>query len=187
MILMTLIDTQKERDLFNVLYEKYRRLMFQVAMGVLGESYLAEDAVHEAFIKVAGHMEMVDSADSNRTKRFMITVAKNAAIDLYRRNRKLYQREISVEDYDECTDAIVYQETEEDDEIPELLRSLPAIYRDVFLLKYSALYENHEIAKILDIPEGTVRQRIARGKAMVTKQLEERNGNTLRWQEQTGT
>ena len=44
-------------------------------------------------------------------------------------------------------------------------------YRDVFLLKYSAKLENREIAKLCGIQEVTVRQRIARGKILIEKEL----------------
>ena len=187
MILMTLIDTPDKRDLFDVLYEKYKRLMFKIAMDVLNEPFLAEDAVHDTFIKLAGRMDMVDDADSRRTMRLLVTMTKNTAIDIYRRNSKLFEREISVEDYDECGDAVISFDCDPEDDVPEILASLPPIYRDVFLLKYSALYENNEIARILDIPEGTVRQRIARGKALIRKQLSGRRDKGSKWQEQAGT
>ena len=45
-------------------------------------------------------------------------------------------------------------------------------YRDVFILKYSSHMSNSDIARILDISEGTVRQRIARGKELIKTQLE---------------
>ena len=155
----------------SLLYEKYRRLMYQVAFGVLGDSHLAEDAVHDAFIRISDHLDMVDDADSLRTKRLMVTVGKNTAIDIYRKRAKQLKREVVVEDYDECAEAVVYMEEEE--ELPKLITDLPPIYRDVFLLKYSSMYENSEISAILGIPEGTVRQRLARGKVMVEKAWKE--------------
>ena len=101
----------------------------------------------------------------------MVTVGKNTAIDIYRKRAKQLKREVVVEDYDECAEAVVYMEEEE--ELPKLITDLPPIYRDVFLLKYSSMYENSEISAILGIPEGTVRQRLARGKVMVEKAWKE--------------
>ena len=60
-----------------------------------------------------------------------------------------------------------------------ILRNLPEKYRDIFLLKYSADMDNSEIAKVCGIKEGTVRQRLARGKALIEDELRklEDNGN----------
>ena len=59
-----------------------------------------------------------------------------------------------------------------DNEVLYILKILPDIYRDIFLLKYSSCLDNKEISDILRIPEGTIRQRIARGKEMIQKALE---------------
>ena len=54
----------------------------------------------------------------------------------------------------------------------DILKNLPPKYRDIFLLKYSAHLENREIARICGLREGTIRQRIARGKRLSEKELE---------------
>ena len=63
-------------------------------------------------------------------------------------------------------------DTDVDNEVLDILKNLPDIYRDIFLLKYSSCLDNKEISDILRIPEGTIRQRIARGKEMIQKALE---------------
>ena len=66
----------------------------------------------------------------------------------------------------------VYMESDADNEVLDILNNLPGRYREVFLLKYSARMDNKAIADILDITEGTVRQRIARGKVMIQEALD---------------
>ena len=53
MIFLMMIDTPEEKRKFVVLYEKYRHLMMKVAMDILKDPYVAEDAVHNAFLKTA--------------------------------------------------------------------------------------------------------------------------------------
>ena len=65
-----------------------------------------------------------------------------------------------------------YMETDIENEVLDILKNLPIKYRDVFLLKYSAHLENSEIARLCGIQEGTVRQRIARGKILIEEALE---------------
>ena len=75
---------------------------------------------------------------------------------------------------------LTYMETDVDGQILDILSRLPVKYRDVFLLKYSSEMNNREIAKILDISEGTIRQRLARGKIIIQEEInrfEERKNN----------
>lgn len=166
-----MIDTPDDRSKFCILYEKYRHLLLTVAMGVLHDCHLAEDAVQEAFLKIARNMEKINELDSRQTKRYLISTARNAAIDIYRKRSKQLQQEVNVEDFEEEI-SLSYPDTDIDNAVLDILKNLPEKYRDVFLLKYSANLENNEIAKVCGIRETTVRQRIARGKALIEAQLE---------------
>lgn len=50
MIYLMMIDAEEDKQKFAILYETYRHLMMKVALNVLKDTFLAEDAVHEAFI-----------------------------------------------------------------------------------------------------------------------------------------
>lgn len=178
-LMMADIDTPENKRKFVILYEKYRYLMQKVAMDVLHDSYLAEDAVHNAFIKLAKHMGNVGETDSLSTKRYLITIAKNAAIDIYRKRNTQIHQEIYMDELGEEEMPVSYMETNMDNEILDVLKNLPIKYRDIFLLKYSAQLENREIAEVCGIQEVTVRQRIVRGKALIEDALKKReeNGN----------
>lgn len=49
---ISLLDTEDQISKFEHIYTKYRGLMFYTAKGVLQDSYLAEDAVHETFLDI---------------------------------------------------------------------------------------------------------------------------------------
>ena len=89
-----IIDSPEEKRVFVVIYEKYRYLMMKVAHDVLKDNFLAEDAVHEAFIKIAHNMQNIHDVESVETKRYLIIVAKNAAIDIYRSRKKQMKEEV---------------------------------------------------------------------------------------------
>lgn len=162
-----MIDTEEDKRKFVILYEKYRYLMLKVAYDVLGDNYLAEDAVHEAFIKVALNMGKVGDVNTQETKRYLITITKNATIDIYRKRSTRMRREIFVDELNENEVPLTYVETDVDNRVLDILKNLPVKYRDVFLLKYSSKMDNDEIADLLKISEGTLRQRLARGKEMI--------------------
>ena len=145
--------------------------MMKVALNVLKDTFLAEDAVHESFIKIAKNMEKIREIDATVTKRYLLTITKNATIDIYRKRNHQFQREIYVDELEECNVPVTYAE------ILDILRCLPVKYRDVFLLKYSGNMDNDEIAKVLNITEGTIRQRLSRGKIMIQEALNKREEN----------
>lgn len=173
MIYLMMIDTEEDKDNFVILYNKYRELIQKVCYNILKDNQLAEDATHETFIKLINNMDKVKDIESNETKRYLITIAKNSAIDLYRKCFKRRTHEINFDEMDSMEGEVTYINECEDNKIVEILKHLPALYRDVLLLKYSNCYSNKEIASVLNISEETVRQRISRGKKMVQSRLEE--------------
>lgn len=172
MIFLMSIDTPEDERKFVILYEKYRYLMQKVAMDVLHDRFLAEDAVHNAFINLVMHLDDIGETESLQAKRYLITVVKNAAVDLYRKKKIQIQKEVYMDELNEENIPMTYIETDVENDVLDILKNLPVKYRDIFLLKYSAHMENSEIARLCGIQEGTVRQRIARGKLLIEDALQ---------------
>mgnify|MGYP003208218165 CR=1 FL=1 len=61
MILLMMVDTPEEKRKFVILYENYRYLMLKVAVDILHDYQLAEDAVQEAFVRVKNIWKTSDS------------------------------------------------------------------------------------------------------------------------------
>ncbi|MCM1106970.1 MAG: sigma-70 family RNA polymerase sigma factor [Blautia sp.] len=168
--MLVMVETPEDKRKFTVMYENYRHLMHKVAWNVLHDDYLAEDAVHNAFIHLAKNMDKIEDPMSISTKRYLIVLVKNSAIDIYRKRSRQMKKEIFVDELQEG-ETVTYMETGMDNRVLDILKNLPVKYRDIFLLKYSAHMNNAEIAGLCGIREGTVRQRIARGKVMVEDEL----------------
>ena len=180
MILLMMIDSSEDKRKFCILYEKYRYLMYKAAVDILHDCYLAEDAVHNAFVRVAYNIKKVAEPDSRQTKSYLIIITRNAAIDIFRKRKKQLQREITTDGIEEeKMPSTCMKETDTENEILNILRNLPEKYRDIFLLKYSADMDNSEIAKVSGNKEGTVTQRLDMGKALNEDELRklEDNGN----------
>lgn len=177
MIFLMMMDNLEDKRKFVILYEKYRYLMQKIAMDVLNDFFLAEDAVHNAYINLVKHMDRIGEPESLQTKRYLITIVKNSAIDIYR--KKNIQREVYINELGEGDMPLSYMQTDLENEILDILKNLPVKYRDIFLLKYSSHLENREIAELCGIQENTVRQRIFKGKILIQdtiKKIEE-NGH----------
>lgn len=177
MINLMMIDTPEDKRKFVVLYEKYRHLMMKTTLDVLHDPYLAEDAVHNAFVSLARNMDKVKESDEVPTKLYLIACARNAAIDLYRKRSSQVKKETLLEEAIEKDGYVTYIDSELENGILDILKNLPLKYRDVFMLKYVNHMENQEIAEACGILEGTVRQRIARGKVMIERKIKEMEEN----------
>jgi RNA polymerase sigma-70 factor (ECF subfamily) len=173
MILLS-FETEAEKNTFEYMYEKYKRLLWRKAYDILKDHALAEDAVSEAFIRVYRHMHRIKDPDSGQTVAFLATIVKNIAINLYhKRNRNLptdfgefeqadsFDMEESVAKKDEAARAV------------SLLDKLSEELRSVFLLKYAHDLPHKEIGRILDISENNVTVRLFRAKKKIAELAKE--------------
>lgn len=171
---MAMINNDKDKSKFELLYNTYKQLMFFKAMEILKDEHLAEDAVQQAFIKIVRNLERMDENNCHKTKGFIVIVTENTAIDIYRKLSK--NKTISFDEVEYAIKVIsssVEDTFEENNEslIVEAIASLTPNYSTVIRLKYSHGYNDKEIAQILDISEDNVRQRISRGKKRLAKIL----------------
>jgi len=68
---LLLLDSDEEKDQFSQIYNTYRNLMHFVARRILNDDYLAEDAVHNAFLKVVKHLDKIkEDLYCHKTKNF---------------------------------------------------------------------------------------------------------------------
>ncbi len=177
MMILMMIDTPEDKRKFVVLYDKYRHLMRKTALDVLHDPYLAEDATHNAFVSLACNMNKVDESEDIPTKLYLVACARNAAIDLYRKRSSQMKSETMLDEVVEKDSYAIYMESDLENGVLDILKNLPLKYRDVFMLKYVNHMENREIAEVCGILEGTVRQRLARGKVIIEQKIREMEGN----------
>ena len=80
---LSLVDTEEERSKLENLYYEYKALMKYVAFNILEDNGLAEDAVHEAFIKLTRHLDGIDEIKSHKTKAFIVIIIRCVALDMH--------------------------------------------------------------------------------------------------------
>ena len=68
---MAMLETAEQKDKIAYIYENYAGMMYHVAIGVVGEHYLAEDAVHETFLRLIRIIDEVEIDDAKKLKRFL--------------------------------------------------------------------------------------------------------------------
>ena len=60
-IYLQMIDAPEDKHKFEILYMKYRGLMFYIANQILTNKQDAEDAVHTAFVSIAENIQKIDN------------------------------------------------------------------------------------------------------------------------------
>lgn len=170
---LSMIDDPQEQRKFERLYSSYRQTMYYVAYRVLNNQEDAEDAVHQAFLRVIDHMDDIDEEDKARTKSFLSIITKNVAIDIYRRNKKGAEHEISYDEYEIFIEDPNGQKFEEADVLTGVIAKLPPHYAEVIRLTYVHGYSSDQIGKILGLSSDNVRQRLVRARKKLEQMLNE--------------
>ena len=97
-------ESNDTRDIsFDFIYMKYGRLVMEIALRVLKNQHLAEDAFQEVILKISQNLDKL-SRDSEKNKNYIINIARNTAISLYRQNKDIMEHEIPLETDDEDSD-----------------------------------------------------------------------------------
>ena len=142
----------------------YRRLLGQL-IGVTGSLTEAEDVVQEAFVRGLDHPRRLLGADSPEA--WLRTVAVNLARSRWRRAQRLVRLAPRLVEVPRDRD------TEGQVVLLHALRKLPAGQREVIALHHLADLTVEQVAETLGLPTGTVKARLSRGRAALSKLLVE--------------
>jgi len=129
----------------------------------------ALDATQEALLAIARGLDRFDGRSSFST--WSYRVATNATFDELRRQRRRPADPLP-EHHDPIDDAPAIDTTVSNRlALDQALDELPDDFRAAVVLRDLADLDYAEIAETLDIPIGTVRSRIARGRAGIARML----------------
>lgn len=59
LVYLSMIEGPEDRNKFEIVYQQYKSLMYYVAYRILREERDAEDAVHNAFVRIAEHIDKI--------------------------------------------------------------------------------------------------------------------------------
>ena len=160
----------RDRDAFEVLYRRYIRSVFGLALQRLRDRERAEDATQETFAAVWR------SAGSYKPERgpaapWLYAIARNAVVDRLRS-----RDDMPVEPPDMTSDEPGPAERAESSyvswRVHRALETLPVREREVVELAYWSGLSQSEVASFLDIPLGTVKTRTRSALAHLADVLE---------------
>lgn len=169
---LQMLNTPEEKIRFEQIYLKYRSLMYHVANSVLHNCQDAEDAVHNAFLRIIRKFSRFQNTSAEDLAPQIVVIARNEAISLLRKRKG----EAPLEDQDglaEPSESISGYHA-----LVASFAQLPQTYRAVMEMKLLLGYSDKEIAAKLGLTKTAVSTRISRGRQLL-RGIVEREGFLL--------
>lgn len=154
-----------ERLAFHRLYDATSAKLYGVALRILKRRELAEEVVHDVYLKIWHHAGEYSSSRTGSPITWMISITRNRAIDVLRKRTEA--RLPQAPEYQDvpsgAPDPLAL--TVQSDQLSALLRCLSEVEPDhvqCILMAYYHGFTHEEIAKEQGVPMGTVKSRIRR-------------------------
>lgn len=159
------------------LYDRYNRLVYRTALGILGDPETAADLLQEVFLRLYRFASRIDPERPLEPWLYRMTV--NLAYTWVKRRRWLQP----LEDIADLLAGdkrhqpnVQYERNETIDLIAKAITQLPLPQRTVVVLYYINDCSLQEVAGILEIPTGTVKSRLHYAR-LTLKQYMDVNGD----------
>ena len=165
--------TEAGKDELEATVREQARLVYKVAYSVLRNHHDAEDVAQETFLRFLRQRKRW--ADIRDRRAWLATVAWRAALD-----RKRIPAEVTLEDAAEVASKLradgagvdeIAASREMMSLVGRLVDSLPRDLREALILSTIEELTSTEISQVLGIPEGSVRNRLSRGREILRQKL----------------
>lgn len=154
---------RQDREAVKLVYELFYKDMFRIVYSLTRNYELAEDACHEAFVKL---LERVDELrDVAKVRPWLIRVALNEAWHMLRDQKRLSPTDTNHLNLSSASHNGPEETAVRNDEnqiIWSLVQRLPLQHRSIIVMRYTLAMGIEEISAILEIPAGTVKSRLSR-------------------------
>jgi RNA polymerase sigma-70 factor (ECF subfamily) len=157
-----------DTDAFEELYHRYKRHIFTFCLKLTGDRSLAEDATHDAFLKM--YYNVGTLTDISVFRSWLFTIARNEVLKMLRK----HHRNGTVDAESVWTDETPLTFTQANETkaiVMACIDSLKVEYREVLLLRE---YEQHtygEIAAITGSTESSVKSRLFKARKALAEKL----------------
>ncbi len=142
-------------DAFRALVARFEEPLWRHAFRLTGREDVAWDVLQDAWIAIANGIQAL--TEPSRFRGWAYTIVTRRAVDRMRRERP-------ASEWDETAEAVAVNEADEPSDAVELLRRalrrVSGERKALLSLRYVDGFEVAEIARILELPEGTVKSRL---------------------------
>ena len=165
-----------DKDAFTALINAHKNLVYNLALRILKDRQEAEDLTQEVFIQVYENLRFFRGES-----RFSVWLSKVTYNMSLNRLKALKRLPIAIEDEKLMGAGPIIEASNsplaeiEEKERREILREafsrLPEIYQLPIMLRYMQGFSVGEVAEVLNLPQGTVKTRLARAREILRRKL----------------
>lgn len=169
-------NSKEEKEHFQELIEPRLPVLYRIAYSYFKDKDSTSDAVQDAVLTAYKNFENL--RDKDKFNSWLTTILVNRCRDILRKNKKVAFEEYNENVIDLTNAREVHSSSSKLEDKLDLLNVLHKLddkYREVISLKYFGDYTIAEIAKVLDIPEGTVKSRLNFGIRKLKTLMEVKN------------
>lgn len=167
---------QGDKDRYEELIQKYKRMVYCIAWSHLGNSDLSEDAAQETFVKAYSYLGTLRNPD--RFSGWLARIARNVCNSFGRKAKR--ERALMEQWSLESTSQPREDDRESlDEQLRQSFAALPAIHREALTVFYIEDKSLRESAAVLGISETALKTRLFRARTALRQQLERRLEDTL--------
>ncbi|MCE5322736.1 sigma-70 family RNA polymerase sigma factor [bacterium] len=152
---------------FDALVKRFQRAVYAVAFAVLADRDAALDVIQESFI--TAYRRLHDLNDPSRFGPWVCGIARNKAKQLIRDYTRRNNHEVPLPEAELAADTTPVHEGT--DRIREAMSTLTEVQADIVSLFYMEGYSIKECARLLQVPEGTVKRRLHDARARLKKEM----------------
>ena len=168
------IENDTDRQFVAGLYQRHRDFLLRCAQKILNDPDRAEEALHEAMLRVIRSLERVRQIPAEELLPYLVTIVQTASIDLYHKANRERDWAESLSGTEDTELLLIRREQAE--LLRECLKTLPQ--REIDLLNYAYTLElsSKEITRLTGLAPGNVRQILTRARRKVLAAYIEKGG-----------
>lgn len=152
---------------FPALVRQHQRMVFSIAVHMVRDRMAAEEIAQDVFLKL--HQEMASMKSAAHVEHWLRRVTVHRAIDYGRKHRS--DPDVALDELQMPAKEAAGNDIFLARRLRTLVASLPEKARAVVVLRYQEDMMPEEIAKLLEMPVGTVKSHLQRSLAMLRDKL----------------
>jgi RNA polymerase sigma-70 factor (ECF subfamily) len=168
---------QRWRQAFDLIVKQYQTKVFHLAFSILGNREQAEDASQEILLRIWRALPAYRGTSALST--WIFSIARNASLTALKRDAS--RRTISLEESGIQAAAAGHPAPGRSSaDLEALVAELPEKQRQVIVLFYMEEKSYEEVARLLDMPLGTVKTHLFRARKELALRWRKENANAVR-------
>lgn len=173
LLLLNSLD-EDQRTKCEEIYNHYKNLMMYIALKILKNQPLAEEAVHDAMLAILKVINEIEEVKSKKTYGLVVLICKRCSLNKLKYEKRRNHEPAEVIEYlvseTKAIDDIVIDKIDFE-EVSQEMRTISNTDYEIIILKYYYGYTYREIATRIDLKEAAARKRCERAKKYIMNKI----------------